>query len=92
MSPTAYVPNPVPPCGAVSGVVKPVRLVMSLLAPEDAADRFVRAAEAVVPPVPPLTTATVPVTLAALPGMFPDMSAPEIVAEAVKAAVPLPFT
>jgi len=39
--------------------------------------RFVRAPEAVVDPVPPLATATVPVTLAALPLMSPLTIEPE---------------
>ena len=42
-----------PPCGAERGVVNPVRLVISLFAPEAAAPRFERAPEAVVAPVPP---------------------------------------
>ena len=45
--------------------------VMSVLAPDAAALRFVRAAAAVVAPVPPLATATVPVTLAAVPVVLP---------------------
>ena len=45
----------------------------------------------VVTPVPPFRTATVPVTLAALPEMFPVMLAPLIVVDAVTAPVPLPY-
>ena len=44
---------------------------MSVLAPDLAAPRAVRALAAVVSPVPPLATATVPVTLAAVPVVLP---------------------
>lgn len=44
---------PVPPCATVRGVVRPVREVMSLFAPRVAAERLVRAAVALVAPVPP---------------------------------------
>ena len=54
-----------PPCGAVRGVVRPVRLVMSLFAPEAAAERAVLAAPAVVDPVPPLATFNVPARVTA---------------------------
>ena len=53
MSPVVYDPYPVPPSVSARGVVKPVRLVMSLFAPDAAAPRLVRAPEAVVAPVPP---------------------------------------
>ena len=45
--------------------------VMSVLAPDAAALRLERAAAAVVAPVPPLATATVPVTLDAVPVVLP---------------------
>ena len=44
---------PDPPCATLNGVVKPVKDVMSPLAPDTAALRFERAPEAVVAPVPP---------------------------------------
>lgn len=47
---------PVPPCATDRAVVRPDRLVISELAPEPAAPRFVRAPTAVVAPVPPLAT------------------------------------
>ena len=47
---------PVPPCAIDRGVVRPLKLVMSELAPEAAAPRFVRAAYALVSPVPPCAT------------------------------------
>ena len=46
----------------------------------------------VVTPVPPFATATVPVTFAALPLMFPLIAVPGILVEAVAALVPLPYT
>jgi hypothetical protein len=46
-------PVPVPPCVRDSGVVKPDNEVMSALAPEAAAPKLVRAAPAVIAPVPP---------------------------------------
>jgi len=52
-SPVVYEGNPVPPCVADNGVVNPESDVMSLFAPDAAAPRFVRAAEADVAPVPP---------------------------------------
>jgi hypothetical protein len=50
-------------------VVKPIE-VISVFAPLFAAVRLVLASAAVVPPVPPLATATVPVTLDAVPVVF----------------------
>ena len=47
---------PVPPWATLSGVDRPVRLVMSEFAPFLAAARFVRASLALVAPVPPLAT------------------------------------
>ena len=44
--------------------------VMSVLAPEPAARRFVRAVPATLAPVPPLATATMPVTFEAVPVVF----------------------
>ena len=55
------------------------------------APRAVLAAAAVVAPVPPLAIATVPDTLPALPVMLPEIADPGMVADAVKAPVPLPF-
>ena len=51
-------------------VVRTDSEVMSALAPHVAASRAVRAADAVVAPVPPLAIATVPLTLAAVPVML----------------------
>ena len=62
---------PVPPCDALSAVVRPESEVISLFAPDAAAPRFVRAPAAVVAFVPPFATATVPVTLEAVPLMLP---------------------
>lgn len=42
--------------------------------------------------MPPFATATVPVTFAALPLIFPDTSEPGTVDDAVNADVPLPLT
>ena len=73
------VPDPPPPVAAM--VMPPALLVMVMFEP---AVRVVRVkpvplpisnaplAGVVVKPVPPLATATVPVTLAALPAMLPD--------------------
>ena len=58
MAPWAVV-APVPPWAMLSAVVRPVRLVMSLFAPDAAAPRLVRAPLAVVLPVPPLVRARV---------------------------------
>ena len=44
---------PVPPCATLNAVVRPDSDVMSLLAPDAAAPRLVRAAGAVIAPVPP---------------------------------------
>lgn len=44
--------------------------VISVLAPEAAAPRFVRAVPATLAPVPPLRTATMPVTFEAVPVVF----------------------
>src|SRR5439155_4696415 len=66
---------PVPPWATDNAVVRPDREVMSEFAPLAAVPRFVRAPEAVVAPVPPLATATVPVTLAALPVMLSSVKA-----------------
>jgi hypothetical protein len=41
-------------------------------------------------PLPPLATATIPVTLAALPEMLPEMALPGMVEEAVIGLVPVP--
>jgi len=61
----------VPPDGAVLivPVVSPID-VMSVFAPDAAAVRFVRAEPALFAPVPPLTTATIPVTFEAVPVVF----------------------
>jgi hypothetical protein len=67
-------------------------LVMSLLAPDAAAPNPDLPSAAVVPPVPPLATATVPVTLAALPDMLPLIAVPGMVVDAVMAPVPFPYT
>ena len=50
--------------------------VMSVFAPDAAALKFDRAAAAVVPPVPPLATATVPLTLFAVMFQLPEAFAP----------------
>jgi len=63
------------------------------LCPAWLGSKSVRAAAAVVAPVPPFAIATVPVTfvaLAELPAMLPEIAAPGIVAEAVIGLVPLP--
>ncbi len=65
---------PIPPCITLSAVVRPLRLVMSLFAPDAAAPKLARALAAVVAPVPPLPTAKVPVKLivpVALRAIFP---------------------
>ena len=71
-------PPAVPVGGAPAEV--PVMLMPQVpLAPMPVVEgtpRFVCAPAAVVAPVPPLPTATVPVTLAALPGMLPVTLAP----------------
>ena len=48
--------------------------------------------EPVAVPVPPFATATVPVTLAALPEILPEISEPGMDEEAVNADDPFPFT
>jgi hypothetical protein len=63
-----------------SGVVRPESDVISKFAPLAATPRLVRAPEAVVAPVPPLATATVPVTLPALPVMLSSVKARLLVA------------
>ena len=55
--------TPVPPCATDKAVVKPLRLVMSPLAPLAAAPRLARAPAAVVAPVPPFATASVPLVM-----------------------------
>ena len=49
-----------PPCATLKGVVSPVRLVMSLFAPEPAALKFCLATPADTAPVPPLAMFKVP--------------------------------
>ena len=71
---------PVRLASVVTVAALPVMLMPQVpLAPEPVVEgtlRFVCAPAAVVAPVPPLATATVPVTLAALPGMLPDTLPP----------------
>ena len=52
-------------CTALNAAKSPVLFVDAVPKP-----KFVLAADAVVPPVPPFATATVPVTFAALPVVF----------------------
>ena len=58
---------PVPPCATLRGVERADRLVMSLFAPDFAAERLLRAVAASVPPVPPLATGSVPLTCVVRP-------------------------
>ena len=84
---------PVPPCATLSAVVKPLKLVMSLLAPLAAALRLVRAVAASVAPVPPLATGilvTVPRTPPAVFVTMPAVFKPPIVIPPLK--TPLPVT
>src|SRR5450631_273817 len=57
---------PVPPSPVASGVVRPVRAVMSAFEPLAAAPRLTRAPAAVLAPVPPLRTPTMPETVVAV--------------------------
>ena len=75
------VPAPVPPWLTDKSVVRPVRLVMSPLAPRTAADRLDLAAAAVEAPVPPRAI-----------GNVPDVTAEASMAIALElAAVSLPW-
>ncbi len=79
---------------ALAGViaVSPVKLVMSLLAPEAAAPRLVRAFGAVVAPVPPWPTDSAVVRLLRLviSLLAPDAAAPKLVRAFGALVAPVP--